>query len=43
MKVLIAMEKIIVKWTEGRSKGATSVVKRLAIKSGAVAVGNKVS
>ena len=31
------------KWTEGRSNGATSVVKRSAIKSGAIAVGSKVS
>ena len=31
------------KWTEGRSNGATSVVQRSAIKSGAIAVGSKVS
>ena len=37
------MDKIAVKWTEGRSKGTTSVVKRSAIKSGTIAVGNKVS
>ena len=30
--LIIAMEKIIMKWTEGISKGATSVVKRSAIK-----------
>ena len=37
------MEKIVVKWTEGRSKGTTSVVKRSAVKSEAIAVGEKVS
>ena len=31
------------KWTEGRSKGATSLVKRSAIKGGAIAIGEKVS
>ena len=31
------------KWTEGRSKGATSLVKRSAIKSGTIAIGEKVS
>ena len=31
------------KWTEGRSNGATSVVKRSTIKSRAIAVGSKVS
>ena len=30
------------KWTDGRSKGATSVVKRSAVKSGMIAVGEKV-
>ena len=37
------MEKITVKWTEGRSKEAASVVKRSAIKRGAITVGSKVS
>ena len=37
------MDKIVVKWTEGRSKGATSLVKRSAIKGGTIAVGEKVS
>lgn len=31
------------RWTEGRSREATSVVKRSAVKSGAIAVGKKVS
>ena len=35
--------KIVVKWTKGKSKGATSVVKRSAVKSGTIAVGKKVS
>ena len=39
----LAMDKIIVKWTEGRSKGTTSVVKRSAVKSGAIVVGNNMS
>ena len=30
------------KWTDGRSKGATSVVKRSAVKSGTIAVGENV-
>ena len=34
----IEIDKIIVRWTEGRSKGATSVVKRSTIKNGAIAV-----
>ena len=37
------MDKIIVRWTEDRSKGTTSVVKRSAIKSGPISVGKKVS
>ena len=37
------MEKIVVKWTEGRLKGATSLVKRSAIKSGTIAIGEKVT
>ena len=36
-------QRIVVKWTEGRSRGATSVVKRSAIKSGTFAVGEKVT
>ena len=34
-------DKIVVRWTEGRSKGAASVVKRSAIKSGAIVVRKK--
>lgn len=34
----IEIDKIIVRWTEGRSKGATSVVKRSTIKSVVIAV-----
>ena len=37
------MDKIVVKWTEGRSQGTTSAVKRSAIKSGTITVGSKVS
>ena len=37
------MEKIVVKWTEGRSKGATSLVKRSAIKGEAIAIEENVS
>ena len=39
-RLKLAMEKIMLKWTEGKSKRGTSVVKRSAIKSGAIAVGN---
>ena len=36
------MDKILVQWTDGRSKGTTSYVKRSAIKEGTVAVGERV-
>ena len=36
------MDKILVQWTDGRSKGTTSFVKRSTIKEGTVAVGKKV-
>ena len=37
------MEKILVKWTDGRSKGTTSLVKKSAVKKGEIAaVGKKV-
>ena len=32
LAVAIAMEKIVVKWTNGRSKGTTSLVKRSTVK-----------
>ena len=32
------MDKIVVRWTEGRSKGTTSVVKRSAVKSRQISV-----
>ena len=37
------MDKIVMRCTEGRLKGATSVVKRSTIKSGAIAVRKKVT
>jgi len=37
------MEKIVIKWTERRSSGSTTVVKRSTIKSGVIGVGEKVS
>ena len=37
------MDQIAMRWAEGKSKGATSVVKRSAIKSAAIAVRKKVS
>ena len=37
------MEKILVQWSDGRSKGTTSLVKRSAIKKGTIAVGKRVS
>ena len=36
------MEKILVKWSDGRSKGTTSWVKKSAVKKGTIAVGKKV-
>ena len=36
------MEKNVLKWTDGRLKGATSVVKRSAVKSGKIAVGENI-
>ena len=36
------MEKILVQWCDGRSKGTTSFVKRSAVKAGTIAVGNRV-
>lgn len=36
------MEKILVQWSEGRSKGTTSLVKKSAVKKGTIAVGKKV-
>ena len=36
------MEKLLVRWSDGRSKGTTSLVKRSAIKNGTIAVGEKV-
>ena len=43
MNTVFKIEKIIMKWTEGRSKGATSLVKRSTIKGRAVAIREKVS
>ena len=37
------MDKIVVKWTEGRSSRTTSVVKRSAKKSGEIGIGEIVS
>ena len=37
------MEKIIVQWSDGKSSGTTSVVKRSAVKKGTISVGKKVS
>ena len=36
------MEKILVQWSDGRSKGTTSLVRKTAIKMGTIAVGEKV-
>ena len=36
------MEKILVKWSNRRSKGTTSWVKKSAVKKGTIAVGKKV-
>ena len=36
------MEKILVQWSDGRSKGTTSLVRKSAIKTGTIAVGEKV-
>ena len=36
------MEKLLVRWSDGRSKGTTSLVKRSTIKKGTIAVGEKV-
>ena len=38
----VEMEKILVKWTDERSKGTTSLVKKSAVKKGEIAVGKKV-
>ena len=37
------ISKIVVKWTKGKSKGATSVVKRSVVKSRTITVGKEVS
>ena len=36
------MEKILVKWCDGRSKGTTSFIKRSAVKDGTISVGERV-
>ena len=36
------MEKILVQWSDGRSKGTTSLVRKTAVKTGTIAVGEKV-
>ena len=36
------MEKILVQWSDGRSKGTTSLIKRSAVKKGTIAVGENV-
>ena len=36
------MDKNLVKWSDGRSKGTTSWVKKSAVKKGTIAVGKKV-
>ena len=36
------MEKILVQWSDGRSKGTTSLVRKTAVKTGTIAVGKKV-
>ena len=41
LALAIAMEKILVKWTDGRSKGTSSLVKRSTVK-GTIAVGERV-
>ena len=41
LALAIAMEKILVKWTDGRSKGTTSLVKRSTVK-GTITVGERV-
>ena len=38
----IEMEKILVQWSDGRSQGTTSLVKKSAVKKGTIAVGKKV-
>ena len=41
-KIETVMDKIFVQWTDGRSKGTTSFMKRSTIKEGTVTVGEKV-
>ena len=36
------MEKVLVQWSDGKSKGTTSLVKKNAVKNGTIAVGEKV-
>ena len=38
----VEMENILVKWTNGRSKGTTSLGKNSAVKKGAITIGKKV-
>ena len=37
------MEKILVRWCDGRSSGTTSLVKKTAVKKGTIAVGKRVT
>jgi len=36
------MEKILVQWSNGRSQGMTSLVRKTAVKTGTIIVGKKV-